>query len=403
MTLVIDIFLPKGGKILAIQAERRLAPGANDVALVEFQPHRAGHRALRGIDEGIQRLAQGREPQTVVGQFGIFDRNHLLEVHRLAVEDERFEFAVRVEQNRAAGGLIHAARLHPHQPIFDQIHAPDAVRPADGVQPLDEFGRAQAFSIDGNRRAALELDFDILRLIRRVFGRGGNLVHALFRLVPGVFQQAALVRKMPQVRIAAVNGFDGSRDWHVVFGGVGNGILARANLPFAPGGDDFQARVECHHGQFEAHLVVPLAGRAVRHRVRADLVSHIHQMLGNQRAGNRCPQQIFMLIHRTRFEHREQVLSSELLAHIVHDELAGAAVERFLLQFAHIFIALADVGAEANHFAAVVFLQPGDDHGRVQPTGVGEDHFLDGRFWFGHRFSFCLSLTLPSPIGRGLG
>ena len=43
-----------------------------------------------------------------------------------AVEAEGLDAAVRGEQDGAAGGLIHAARLHPHKPALHNVHPADA-------------------------------------------------------------------------------------------------------------------------------------------------------------------------------------------------------------------------------------------------------------------------------------
>ncbi len=122
------------------------------------------------------------------------------------------------------------------------------------------------------------------------------------------------MRKVPQVGIAAVDRFEGGGDGDVVRFGVGDGVFARADVPFAPGGDDFQAGVERHEGQLKAHLVVAFAGGAVRDGIRAVLVGHIHQVLGDQRAGDRGAQQVFAFVDGAGAQQREQVIAGEFFA-----------------------------------------------------------------------------------------
>ena len=83
------------------------------------------------------------------------------------------------------------------------------------------------------------------------------------------------------------------------------------------GAIDLQARVERHEGQLEAHLVVALAGGAVRDGIGADLVGHLHQVLGDQRAGNGGAEQVFALVDRPGAQHGEEVIVGELLLQVV--------------------------------------------------------------------------------------
>ena len=79
------------------------------------------------------------------------------------------------------------------------------------------------------------------------------------------------MRDVPDVAVAGVNLGGGGGDGHVVRGRVGQAVFARLEVPDAPRGDDREIRRERHVRQFEAHLIVALAGRAVTDRVGADL------------------------------------------------------------------------------------------------------------------------------------
>src|SRR5262249_17408685 len=121
-------------EIGAIERKFGLAAGDVHVALVQLEGDLARHLFLGLIYESVERLAQRREPQSVVHEFGILERNLLLEVHEVALQAKRFEFAMRGEQHRAARRFIAASRLDADEAILHQIDAPDGIAAADLVQ-----------------------------------------------------------------------------------------------------------------------------------------------------------------------------------------------------------------------------------------------------------------------------
>ena len=50
---------------------------------------------LSGLEERIQRFAQRREPQAVIDQLRVIERQPLLVVQQASIQRERFELAVR--------------------------------------------------------------------------------------------------------------------------------------------------------------------------------------------------------------------------------------------------------------------------------------------------------------------
>ena len=241
--LVVDVFLAEGGEVFAVEAEGALAPGGDDVAFVEFQPHHAGDRALGGVHKGIQCLFQRAEPEAIVNQFGVFQRHGVFVLHGGVVEHQRFQLAVGFHQNRAAGGFVDPAGFHAHQAVFHHVDPADAVLAAQGVQEGDQLAGAHLLAVHGHGRAGFKLDFHIFRLIGGFLRGGGEHEHRLVRLPPRVFERAALVGNVPQVVVAAVDGLLGGGDGDVVRLGVGDGVFAGADLPLAPRGDDLQAGV----------------------------------------------------------------------------------------------------------------------------------------------------------------
>ena len=126
-------------------------------------------------------------------------------------------------------------------------------------------------------------------------------------------------------------------------------------------------------GQFEADLVVALAGRAMRDRVGADLLGDLDQLLADQRAGDRGAQQIDALIGGVGAEHREDVVAYELLAQVLDEDVLRLDTEQQRLLAGGLqFLALAEIGGEGHDLAVIGGLQPFQDDRGVEAAGIGE-------------------------------
>ena len=99
-------------------------------------------------------------------------------------------------------------------------------------------------------------------------------------------------------------------------------------VPFAPRRDDGDVRLERVIAELEAHLVVALAGRAMRDRVGADLLGDLDLLLGDQRPRDRGAEQILALIERVGAEHREHVVAHEFLAQILDEDVLRLDAEQ---------------------------------------------------------------------------
>src|SRR3546814_14898755 len=119
--------------LFRIEAVGRLAADHVDAALVELEPHGARHLFLTVIDRGLEHLAFGREPEAVIDQFGIADRQFVLEVGGAAIERQFLDAAMRPRVDRAAGGFVLLARLHPAETVLD--------RTTDGQVQMGAIGR----------------------------------------------------------------------------------------------------------------------------------------------------------------------------------------------------------------------------------------------------------------------
>ncbi len=144
--------------------------------------------------------------------------------------------------------------------------------------------------------------------------------------------------------------------------GIGHQFFARQQVPFAPGRDHLDVRHQRIGAQLEAHLVVALAGGAVRDGLGAGCFGDLHQPLGDERAGNRGAEQVFAFIDGVAAEHRKDEIAHELLAQIVDEDVLLLDAELQRLGACRLeFLALAEIGGEGHHFAAVGILQPLQD------------------------------------------
>jgi hypothetical protein len=151
---------------------------------------------------------------------------------------------------------------------------------------------------------------------------------------------------------------------------------ARGQLPFAPGGNHLDVGVERIIGELEAHLVVALAGRAMGDRIRPSLPRDLDLALGDERPGDGGAQQIAALVERIGAEHGEDEVADEFLAQILDVDLLDAK-HLGLAPGGLQLLALAQIGGEGHHLAAIGRLQPFQDHGGVEPAGIGEHDLLD--------------------------
>jgi len=358
---------------------RRLPRDDVAVPLEELERDVAGRRRRDRLGEGLERLAEGREPLAEVDQLGVAGRDPLLLVRRLAVERERLERLERLDEQRPARRLVDAARLDADEPVLDDVGAADAVPPGDRVEPLDERGRRKLDAVDRDGKARLERDRDLLRDVGRVLRARRELEHRLDRLERRIFERAALVREVPEVPVARVRILFRHRHRNAARGRVVDRVLARDDVPLAPRRDDAELGRERLVSELEADLVVPLAGAAVREAVAAGGESDLDLLARDERPCRRSSEQVVVLVHGSRAQDGKEILRSELLDRVDEIELLRAGLVRLLFEMRRLF-RLAYVDRDRDDFAAVVLAEPGDDHRGVEAAGVGESDFPEGLF-----------------------
>ena len=86
-----------------------------------------------------------------------------------AVHGETFEFAMRGDEQCAAGSFVCAARFHADQAVFDEVGAANAVSRGDVIQRIEKIDRAKPGAIDRDGRSGFETDFDFFGLVGSLF------------------------------------------------------------------------------------------------------------------------------------------------------------------------------------------------------------------------------------------
>ena len=161
-------------------------------------------------------------------------------------------------------------------------------------------------------------------------------------------------------------------------------------MPDAHRRDDLEARVERVDRDVEPHLVVALAGAAVRDRVGALALGDLDQELRDQRSGERGRQRVGALVQRAGLERAPDVLLTEGLARVDDVRLRRAGRHRAPLD-ALAQRAAADVDGERHDLDRVLLLEPGDGNGRIEAAGVGEHDLV-------HRGVASVSSAAPAAV-----
>ena len=180
---------------------------------------------------------------------------------------------------------------------------------------------------------------------------------------------------MQQIAVAAMDLLAALSHRNAMLLGVVEAVFSRLQRPLAPGHDDLQLGRQGLIGVLEAHLIVALAGAAVSHGGRTFAQSHFDLVLGDDRTRQRSSQQILVLVNRARLNGRKDVVGQKLLPQIFDDDFDSARRVGFLHDCIDV-VALANVGNEGNHVAVIVFFQPRNDDGRIQPTRISKYNFL---------------------------
>ena len=243
------------------------------------------------------------------------------------------------------------------------------------VQLLDDLDRAQLLAVDGYRDALLVIDGDVFGLIGRLLGGGADQVQVFHGLVPRIFQITALMAQVPEVAVHGVGALLVQRNVQTAGFGVFDFLFAGLDVPDAPRSDDLHLRSQRLDGQFEADLIVALAGRAVADGGSALGLGDLNQTLGDDRTGKAGAQQVLLLVNRAHLQGRPDAVGDELFADVFNIDLARAGLDGLLVEGGQLF-ALTYVNGDGDNVVVIVLLQPRDDNRGIQTARVSKNNFF---------------------------
>src|SRR3989442_15513445 len=134
--LIIDGIFAEGSQVLPVERVWGGPPDHRAGTLEQLHPHRAGHRALRRIDEAVERLSQRGEPLTIVDDLRVPRSDHGQIMLRVPVDGDRFQIAMRRGEDGSPGRLVDAANFDPDQTVFDHVHPAYPMQPAKPDESL---------------------------------------------------------------------------------------------------------------------------------------------------------------------------------------------------------------------------------------------------------------------------
>ena len=123
----------------------------------------------------------------------------------LLVQSDGLQNIDGLVQDRTAGSLVHAAALHAHQTVLDDVQQADAVLAADLVQVLDQLDSAHLLAVNGSGDALLEVEGDVGRGVGSLLGADTQLQEAGLIVLSSL---AGLSRSRP-----SCSGATGSYPW----------------------------------------------------------------------------------------------------------------------------------------------------------------------------------------------
>ena len=297
----------------------------------------------------------------------------------LLVQSDGLQNIDGLVQDRTAGSLVHAAALHAHQTVLDDVQQTDAVLAADLVQVLDQLDSAHLLAVNSSGDALLEVEGEVGRGVGSLLGGNAQLEEAgliVLRLVGGVLEVETLVAQVPQVLILGVVGLTVDLQGDVVCLGVVDLLVTALDVPLTPGSDDGHIGAESLQGQLETHLVVALAGAAVADGVCAFLDGDVGQSPCDAGTCEAGAQQV-VLILCAELQGGEDVVLDEVLLQVEDVQLGSAGSLSLLFQTVQLST-LTHVAGDSDDFAVVVVLfQPGNDDGGIQTARVSQNNFLN--------------------------
>ena len=232
-----------------------------------------------------------------------------------------------------AGSFVYAAALHTHKPVFNHIDYADAVFAAYFIELFDDGHTVEFLAVDCGGNTLFKVNGYVCALVGRLPRRNAEFENFIvLRLVGGVFQIEALVRKVPQVFILGIVGLPGNFKRNVVRFRIVNFFVAALYVPYAPRGDYGHFGRKRLYRKFKTHLVVALARASVADCVGALFLGNFNNPLRDYGARERSTQKVLVLIHGARLHRGIDVIFDEFLAEVLYIQFGSTRFKRLFFK-----------------------------------------------------------------------
>ena len=154
---------------------------------------------------------------------------------------------MRIVDDGTGRSFVYAATLHAHQTILYDVTDAHAVADTNFIQFFYQSRRTEFFAVYGYRDPCFKFQLQQLFLIRRCLRGVGHLEQFRLGCIPGIFQIRSFMGKMPHVTVHGIVIAVRYRDGNIVSRRIIDFLVAGAQFPFPPGGDDRQIRIQRFH------------------------------------------------------------------------------------------------------------------------------------------------------------
>src|SRR5258708_3177335 len=189
-------------------------------------------------------------------------------------------------------------------------------------------------------------------------GRPG--IDLLWRLLPGIFQYAALDAASPQVLVDRIRAGIGYIDRDTMLSSISYLVVTR-HAPLTHGRNNFQVRRKRVDRDIEAHLVIALTCTAMGHSHRAFRVGHLDQQPWNQWTCQGRRQGILPLVDRPSLQS-----GPHKVAHKISTPIDDQAFDRANLLSAcsnrRQITIIAYIDGQRNNVQVILFINPTDGY-----------------------------------------
>ena len=204
--------------------------------------------------------------------------------------------------------------------------------------------------VDGDRHSRGEGQHKLIRLARHRWV-GGVGPHVVVRRFPDVLQVPGLARAAPQVLVDRVRRPGRHVDRQALGRGELDGLVPRhARVPDRR--VDLEVRHQGGEPDLETHLVVALAGAAVRDDGGALLGGHTGQVADDQRPGQRGDQRVLVHVESIGPQRPDAERLGEIRARVDHLGLDRTAGQGPLANRLQVLAALPHVDRDGDHLGA---------------------------------------------------